>query len=116
MDDSRPVKAAVVGPAPGDEWMWRQPFDQEFYAHWLDDRRGLELGGIDPDAHIVAIRATGDKMAVRRGLVFAYEFRQGAMVMRRYVVAARQGLWDRLWYRFAPRRWREQKPQSYEGR
>ena len=78
MDNSRPVAQPERHPAHG------EAFDQHYPTFWLDGRRALEREGIDPDEFIAKIRATGNREAEKRGLLFTGEERLGQEIARQY--------------------------------
>jgi len=79
---------------------WGVSFGQNFGAAHLDDRRHWSRQGIDPDKHIAAMRATGDREAERRGLVFIGEVRLGDEIQRQYFAPGQLSRWQRIRLRF----------------
>ena len=76
-----------------DSLKWHVSFGQNFPAIWLDDPIGRQMYGLDPDAELRRTRAAGDRMAVKRGLMFIGERRLGHEIQRQYIVPT---FWWRL--------------------
>ena len=75
---------------------WGVSFGQNYDAAHLDDRRHWSRQGIDPDEHIAAMRAAGDREAERRGLVFTGEVRLGDEIQRQYFAPSQLSRWQRI--------------------
>ncbi|HUT62154.1 MAG TPA: hypothetical protein VNA25_30310 [Phycisphaerae bacterium] len=78
-----------------------QEFEQRYPATWLDDYDCLRWNHIEPNAFLASVRATGDREAARRGLMFIGEARVGDEISRYYV---RPTFWRRLRFFFVPPR------------